>query len=461
MSTTAQATGRGEALTTKASHSRRAEEPFILAAVLSLVATMVWLAIRPDTLQGHFYRIPVFAVTHLLTLGWLSSLIMGVLLRLTPMALGIEPRRKPAYVLFLLWLVGGSGVISHMAGGEWFGVWTSAVLLLVGAGLLFIVHPGLLLKAREGDWTARYAVAAMSHLVLAVLVGLFIGLNKHLGWVRIAPYQILGAHFHLAEVGWVTFMIFGFGRKLLPALAPPRSREPWESLVRFWSLEIGLLVLVLALILKPNWVPLGATIVVLSILLHLSRPIAWFLSGETRDRASFWAVISLFFFLLAAVLGLALAWGVPRALAWPTDRLLIAYGFIALVGWNTLAITAFGMKIFPLWVWQERFAEDLGKKPIPAVSGLYSHRIQIASGVMLTVGTLVTTVGFLSEWDAPLVWGLRITAVGALLFVANFMRAARWALLPISFRPGPEDWAKFNELYGGEGKPPAQGDKVK
>ncbi|HVQ25300.1 MAG TPA: hypothetical protein VMV01_08980, partial [Planctomycetota bacterium] len=69
-----------------------AEEPFILTALLSLLAASLWMALRPELLLQFFYSPEHLALTHLVTLGFLTSLIMGVLLRVAPEALGVAPR---------------------------------------------------------------------------------------------------------------------------------------------------------------------------------------------------------------------------------------------------------------------------------------------------------------------------------------------------------------------------------
>jgi hypothetical protein len=95
--------------------SRGPEEACILTANLSLVGSLGWLALRPGVLDGHFYRNPVFGLTHVFTLGWVSLLILGVLLRLSPALLGAEPRGKGlGFTVWGLWVVGASGLVAHM-----------------------------------------------------------------------------------------------------------------------------------------------------------------------------------------------------------------------------------------------------------------------------------------------------------------------------------------------------------
>ncbi len=57
--------------------------------MLSLVMATAWLFIKREYLLEHFYFSQLLALTHLVTLGFLSSLMMGVLHRLSPTLLGV------------------------------------------------------------------------------------------------------------------------------------------------------------------------------------------------------------------------------------------------------------------------------------------------------------------------------------------------------------------------------------
>jgi len=420
------------------------EDVFVLTAMVSFVGGLLWLAVDPGILEGHFYREPLFGITHLFTLGWISLMAMGVLVRLGPMTLGVEPRGpKLGFTVYGLWVVGGAGTAVHMVWGQWFGVWTAALCLWLAALLLPFLHPGVFRRAREGDWVARYAAAAILHLFLAASLGIFIGLNKHLVLVQVSPYRLMAAHFHLAVVGWVTFLILGFGRKLWPLLAPV-AKDGKENAIRFWALEIGLLGLVGSLLFLPMLTGVFARVLGAAVLFHVLRPLLRWFTGRVQDRASFWAGVA----LLALTLDVLLGWSTLAGLGVPSDRLYYAYGLLALLGWTTLAITAFALKLFPLWVWQERFEPDLGKRPVPAMRSLYSSRLQTVTGTGIALGVAVLVAGILLDLPALFRPGTWMLAVGGLSFVVNFVRMARWGVLRREYHPTEEDRERFRAVYG-------------
>jgi len=422
-------------------------ELFVLTALASFLGGLLWMAVDPDVLRGHFYQNRLFGLTHVFTLGWISLLAMGVLLRLAPMTLGVEPRgRKLAYTVYALWIVGGTGTAFHMATGDWFGVWTAALCLWAAAILLPVLHAGVFRRARDGNWVARYAAAAMLHLALAASVGLFIGLDKHLELVSISPYRLMAAHFHLAEVGWVTFLILGFGRKLWPLLAPV-GRDSVENELRFWTLEIGLLGLVASILFAPVLEGLFAVVLGIAVTAHVVRPLLRWCRGRVPDRASAWVGAA----LLALVLAVLLGWAALAGIGFPSYRLYYAYGLVAILGWNTLAITGFALKLFPLWVWQQRFEPDLGRRPVPAMRSLYSSRLQALTGAGIAAGVGILAVAVLRDAPGLLRPGAWILAVGGFSFLANFLRIARWRLPRMEYRPTEDDRERFRAVYGDEG----------
>ena len=77
------------------SHKAPAEEPFVLAAMLSLLAAAIWMALRPALLLGFFYSPENLALTHLVTLGFLTAVTDRVGLET---GIVVLPQRQPVVV---------------------------------------------------------------------------------------------------------------------------------------------------------------------------------------------------------------------------------------------------------------------------------------------------------------------------------------------------------------------------
>src|SRR6059036_3331402 len=111
-------------------------EPFILTAMVSLLGGTVWLFRERELLLGHFYRPELLSITHTITLGWITMLMMGVLVRLAPRALGVPIRsRRWLLAQFLLMFIGYTGMVFHFWVSGWVAMASAAVLIVLAAAV--------------------------------------------------------------------------------------------------------------------------------------------------------------------------------------------------------------------------------------------------------------------------------------------------------------------------------------
>ena len=409
-----------------------AEEPFILTALLSLLAASLWMALRPELLLQFFYSPELLALTHLVALGFVTSLVMGVLLRLAPQALGVSPRsRVVARVQFGLHFVGWSGMVLHFHQGLWRGVAWATLVVWTGTLLQLWNFRDVLRLARRGNVVAAYVAAALVNLVLAASLGVSFGFlhGYGVGGAALSAPLLdrLAAHLHLAALGWITTMIFGFQLLLLPGAAGSR-RAAWA---RWLALELGLLGAAVSLLLGWDHPAPFAAAMLLGVLGHAAGP----LRTAARQRASRWDRVALLLLVVLAGTGTGLALGWPDAHDPLRLRVQFAYGYLALLGWTTITITSTAFRLFPRWVWEERFRDEQGRRPVPPVEALASRGLIDLSGLLLTLGVCGTAAAMLVEAESLAAVTVWLVVGGVLALVANFVRTARWALLPLRYRP--------------------------
>src|SRR5215470_10020143 len=72
------------------------------------------LAIAPARVAGFYYQPRMFALVHLVTLGWITSSILGSLYLVAPLALRVSlPARRLDHAAFAAFAVGVAGMASH------------------------------------------------------------------------------------------------------------------------------------------------------------------------------------------------------------------------------------------------------------------------------------------------------------------------------------------------------------
>lgn len=426
----------------------------MLLGMASLLAGTAWLNLRYPLLLGFYYSNELLAVTHTLTLGFVTSLIMGVFHRLAPMALLVSPRSRAwARAQFWCFALGVAGMVFHFAWGKWHGLAWSAVLVLCAAAIQLYNWSGLWRVARFGDWLARFVVTSQVYLFLAALVGVYLGLAKGLPGVFSLSHGTfvtgLYTHVHLAALGWVTNMIFGFHLRLWPRT---QGRRDWIP-IRYLLLQTGILGMSITW-----WLDFGNRI---PFALCIVTAVIWQVWGpavaSVRERRREWELLPMVALSCVAVTGLGLALG------WPAEddalrlRVQFAYGFAGLWGWFVLSIAVFAFKLFPMWVWQERFQADFGKVPVPGMRELFSRRLYALANLSLFVGVAGIALAICGVWEELLRASLALLLVGVAAFLANFVRVARWALTDKPFVPSEKELAEFRRLFPRAGGRSGQG----
>ncbi len=402
-------------------------------AYLCLGLAFLVVAITPQTVGGFFYHPKMLAVVHLVTLGWISSSILGSFYLVGPIALRIVmPARWPDYVAWLLAVVGISGLVSHFWIDEYSGMVWSAGTLLVGFGFVAVRAIRTVAAAKVPGPVKLHIILAFSNVLGAGVLGMLIGLEKQL--VHVLPGYMLHsvyAHAHIAALGWATMMVMGVGLRLfpmvLPAAMPPASRS-WASAI---LVESGLLVLLVALpASSAGGIRAGAILVVAGLAAFLAQ-IVWMKRHpkpapkdlQQPDLGAWHAIQAIGYLLVSAGLGLALAF--TPAAPWKVSAAMV-YGIFALVGFLAQIVIGIAARILPTFAWMQFYVRGDFKELPPSQYTMHFRGLQLAGFVLWTVGVPMLALGL--GWDRwtltsmaawMLLGGLACNAVNAVLIVRH------------------------------------------
>jgi hypothetical protein len=382
---------------------------FILAAI-----GVVWLA---PLLAGHYYHPRVVALTHGVTLGWITLAIMGASYQLIPIALGrpVWSERLARWQFWIL-LLAVSGMVAHFYIGTWPGLVLAAGLLAVGA-LLHLINVALSLRGFDRwTFTARLVVLAYAGLGLTVVLGLLLGAD-HI--VKVLPgdlFPTLHAHVHLALLGWIAPMVLGVAARVYPMFLLASEPRGWPERLQFWGLAIGGPAVVLGLLLHLPAVVIGGALAAIG---AAGGHLAWVI-GMARHRRRprlDWGLrlvlTGAIFVAPSALFGLALA---ADLISGP--RLALAYVVLVLGGWISLTIAGMMLKIVPFLVWYRVYSSRVGKEPVPMLPELSWTRAEGTAHVLLTAGIVgLATAVAVGSPEAIRAAGV-VLALGALAFGA-------------------------------------------
>ena len=106
-------------------------------AHLCLAGAFAVAAVRPSEIAGFYYHPRLIALVHLVTLGWVSSSILGALYLVGPLTFRLVlPGSWRDVLAFAVWAIAVSGVAAHfwletLAGVSWAGLLAMTVMVFV------------------------------------------------------------------------------------------------------------------------------------------------------------------------------------------------------------------------------------------------------------------------------------------------------------------------------------------
>lgn len=404
------------------------------ASLLFLTAGVIGLIlIAPDLVGGNFLSVHVVGVTHLFTLGWITTTIFGALYQLLPVALG-APVESEALGHISFWChvpgvaVFVTGILQNNPELRFIGV----ALLSLGI-LLVIVNVGATLRhasARDVIWWA--VVAALSFLGTTLILGVLLVENLKTGLIVSHRVATLAVHLHIALIGWVLIMVVGISHRLLPMFLLAHKASHENSARALKLIPPGLILFSAGLLVHLAWLTwIGVILLEAGVICFLLQARS-FIRARMRPKldAGLKTVrVALVFLAASALLGpvvLALGGG----LKYP--RLAEVYLVLGLLGGITLYVVGQYYKIVPFLAWIARFRDKIGKEKVPTVADLYRQRVAeiqlvlMASGVILIVLAIALRQIFIARA------GGLVFLAGVILFITQVIR-----VMTVRQKPAP------------------------
>ena len=415
--------GSGGLVGRAAGNIRLAAEHFAAATLYLLAGAvgLVWIA--PELAAANYLSPHVAGVTHLFTLGWLTTTIFGALYQLLPVALG-APIRWPRIAHTSFWTfapgaglfacgVADNSMILHHAG-----------IALVGVGVILAVTniAATLPRARSRDVTWVAIALAITFLSSTLVLGILLLHNIHTGFIAEARVRVVATHLHVAIVGWALIMIVGVSHRLLPMFLLAHGASG-----RWTGRAIALLasgVLLLSLGINTRFVAVAWVGV-----LCLEAGVACFLyqayvfyRARIRKRIDVgvrFAAAALAFQAVAAALGPILLWRGSAA-----TRLATVYVLVGLLGGIVLYVIGFFYKIVPLLAWTAHFSGKASMPGAPTVADLFSARIARVQLADMVAAIVVLAAAIVIGSGAAAYAGASLFLIGVLLFASQIGRIA-------------------------------------
>ncbi len=388
------------------------------------VAAAPWVV---GDLIDYFYQPLVLALTHTITLGWITAAMMGVMYRYVP-ALTKRPLRFPRLALLQLWLfvVGVMAMVAHFVIGYWIATWLATAVVVLSVAL-FALNILLCLAPASGRRVAETGMLlSILYLVVAAVLGLLLALDKTFGFLHGSVITNLAAHAHLAALGWVSLTICAVSYRMVPAFLLPEVELPRAAIWQLYGLAAAVAGLGIALLGGLGGAAIWSMAILLALLAYVAvlgslvrnrrMPIDWTM------RHALAGVVSL---VLAAGLGLSLI--LIDAGSAVGNRVAGTYGVVGLLGWVTNFIIGMSYKLFPGFIAGLRVTAGW---PRLSITELSLPRYRPFVFFSLNVGVLLLAIGLIAAQVTLARFGTIIIAMGGLLYVSVMAWSLSYAYRP-------------------------------
>lgn len=365
----------------------------------------------------------VLALVHVATLGWLTMLVLGASLQLTPV-MTVGSLRAARFVRWQF-PVYVTGVVLLVSGFWWF----RAPLIILGGTLVVcaVIHHAVILErtilmAKTRTLSMRFMAAAFLYLLMVVSLGLVMALNIQFDFLGVAWQRVLLTHVTLGIAGWLTNMLMGVSYTLVRMFALVHDHDDRLGRASFALAQGGIIGMALGDVLAWKWLQIAGG-------LALCGGIWLFAYDGTRmlrlrrrrplDVTLRHGIASVVYLSVCAPLVLiALLVGDHRA--GHQAALVLAL----LVGWLGQSTVGYLYKIVPFLVWQSRFSPLLGHQKVPLMRDMIHQRWAEVSWWLINLGLPVAVIALGGDWVWPLRIGATVLGIGLLLAARNIMGAA-------------------------------------
>lgn len=400
---------------------------FIAAGLLALAIAAGWLVAEPTLITNYHYSPHAVAFTHLVLLGFIVSVVMGVICQLAPVTL--EARlysERLARVQFWFHIAGVAGMVWMFL--KWDMKQVGHFGSVFGVGIaLFVYNLGRTL-ARIPRWNVvAFGIAsALGWLLVTMLAGLFLACAKCWPWITpFEPLAQMHAHAHLGGLGVFVMLTVSVAYRLVPMFAVSEI----QSLRRAgWSIALlnaGVAGVVATILVRSPWKVAFALVCISGLAFFAVEMVA--ILRVRKRRTLDWALK--YFLTGMALLGplsllaIVLCWpGLPVTLT--TMQIENAYAILAVFGVLAFAILGMLYRILPFLVWFHCYSGDIGRSRVPLFSEMLSPRLQAIGYWFHLPGVLIAAAASVLGHSRCATVGASLIAVSVLAFLINALGIA-------------------------------------
>lgn len=395
--------------------------PYYGVAALFWLASLVLAFIHFPIWLSHYYNPTVLALTHLVVLGFITTLIFGALHQLIPVLFQTKLYNELAAIITLVTLITGtlSLVISLYMG-------TSGILLIFAGGLLtasiliFCINVALTFLQKPTLGLEKiFILTGLFWLTLTAGLGLLMVLNRTTDFVEYDQFAFLKIHVHTGLIGWFLQLIIGVSLALLPMFFLNHAVKKNSAKFAYVAINIALVLGILGQSLQIfALIPVAIGIGVLGVLAYLYVIFDLYLHRVKRklDLGMKTSMVSFLFLLIPLILAVLIQFtGIQSGNFGFSGGFVVTFVF----GFVTTLILGQTFKTLPFIVWLKVYKSAIGKEKTPLPKDLVDESVQRIQSILHPLGFCFLLTGMVFESKVGVIAGLLLLLIAAILYTYN------------------------------------------
>lgn len=398
---------------------------YIFGGLTWLVVTVL-IVFYPEAFTQHFFNAKLLAITHLLTLGWITMIIFGALYQLLPVIMEVKLYSELLAKLSFILLSAGTVLIAFAFWKFSFGsLMHIAGTFIVISVALFVANVLLTANSSSKRVIERtFIVSSSIWLLFTVLAGLTLAINLYYPFLKVSHIELLKLHAHAGFVGWIIQLIIGVSSKLLPMFMVVHRVNTKKLNFTFYSINTGLITGTISLFIQFKiGVILSTVLVVLGIIIYLSFLVEAYRKrvkkqldiGMKQSALSFALLVIPLFLIFTLLFNFS-------SLNNLTLPLSVAYGSAIVIGFISSLVMGQTFKTLPFIVWLKVYRGKVGKVVLPLPKDLYSEKAANAQLWLYAIGFVLLLAGISASSNILVMIGGIVLFISVVLYNFNIFK---------------------------------------
>ncbi|QEC69207.1 cytochrome C oxidase subunit I [Panacibacter ginsenosidivorans] len=399
--------------------------PFYIYAALSFLAAAI-LLFTSSQVTGHYFQPHTLAITHAMTLGWGTMIILGTSHQLLPVL--IEGKLYSNTLAYLSFAFAAVGIPLLVYAFYTFNMrWPAqyGAMLINAAIVCYLINVSAsIAKCKHENVQSVFVFTAAIWLFITTAIGALLVYNFTYNILPRDSLHYLSLHAHAGIAGWFLLLVTGVGSRLIPMFLISKYDNK-KLLWRIYALiNLGLIAFVLLFVYsaKPVFYLFSALFIAAGLSLFVfycykahQQRIRKRVDGQMKiSLLSVLMMIAPLICLLLIVLLLLLSS--------VNGSLILAYGFSIFFGWLTAIILGMTFKTLPFIVWNKVYHAKAGLGKTPSPGDLFSKKIFNGMAISYVVGFGCFLIGILSADDIAIKTGAILLFCCAFLYNLNVFK---------------------------------------